>query len=196
MFTLQDQFDNHIQSAMKAGKRSLLAVVAVLALSACGPTLSPFTESLYKKNQWSEAELKRIQFYLSNDIVMRRELTGAKSEIVSGEIKMIDGRQVEEVVIPRNTPGVLLFLPKEDRFAISFEEGGRERYLIFGPSPKMDERFVLMASEWNRRSGVVTYEGKKWRVENESAYAGLLVDLKKVNRVSVDSRRATGRRID
>ena len=70
---------------MKAGKRSLLAVVAVLALSACGPTLSPFTESLYKKNQWSEAELKRIQFYLSNDIVMRRELTGAKSEIAREE---------------------------------------------------------------------------------------------------------------
>ena len=181
---------------MKAGKRSLLAVVAVLALSACGPTLSPFTESLYKKNQWSEAELKRIQFYLSNDIVMRRELTGAKSEIVSGEIKMIDGRQVEEVAIRKGTPGVLLFLPEKDRFAISFEDGGKERFLVFGPNPKVNGRFVLLASEWKRRSGMVTYEGKKWQVDNNSAYASLLVDLKKVNKVSVDARTAPGRRID
>lgn len=181
---------------MNAGKLSFLAALAVLALSACSPALTPFTESLYKKNQWQESELKRIQFYLSEDVVLRREISGSKSEIISGEIKMVDGRQVEEVAIPRLTPGVLLFMPKDDRFAISFEEGGRERYLIFGPSPKMDGRFVLLASEWGRRSGVVTYEGKKWRVGSQGAFASLLVDLKKANRVSVDSRRATGRRVD
>ena len=181
---------------MKAVKLSFLAGFFLLAFSACGPTLSPFTEQLYHQNRWTEPELKRIQFYLSEDIVMRRELTGSKSEIVSGEIKMVDGRQVEEVVVRKGTPGVLLFLPEKDRFAISFEAGGRERFLIFGPNPKVDGRFVLLASEWKRRSGMVTYEGKKWRVDNRSAYASLLVDLKKVNRVSVDSRTATGRRID
>lgn len=181
---------------MNAGKLSFLAVLAMMAFSACSPNLTPFTESLYNKNQWQESELKRIQFYLSDDIVLRRELSGSKSEIVSGEIKMIDGRQVEEVVIPRLTPGVLQFMPKSDRFAISFEEGGNERFLMFGPSPKVDGRYVLLASEWNRRTGIVTYEGKKWRVGNDGAYASLMVDLKKANRVSVDSRRATGRRVD
>lgn len=181
---------------MNAVKLSLLAGFLMLAFSACGPTLSPFTEQLYRQNRWSESELKRIQFYLSEDIVMRRELSGSRSEITSGEIKMVDGRQVEEVVIRKGTPGVLLFLPEKGRFAISFEDGGRERFLVFGSNPKADGRFVLLASEWNRRSGVVTYEGKKWRVDNRSAYASLLVDLKKVNRVSVDSRTATGRRID
>ena len=43
---------------------------------------------------------------------------------------------------------------------------------------------------------MVTYEGKKWQVDNNSAYASLLVDLKKVNKVSVDARTAPGRRID
>ncbi|MCB0567042.1 MAG: hypothetical protein KDD01_21970 [Phaeodactylibacter sp.] len=181
---------------MNAVKLSLLASFFMLAFSACGPTLSPFTEQLYDQNRWSEKELKRIQFYLSEDIVMRRELSGAKSEIVSGEIKMIDGRQVEEVAIRKGTPGVLLFLPEKDRFAISFEDGGKERFLVFGPNPKVNGRFVLLASEWKRRSGMVTYEGKKWQVDNNSAYASLLVDLKKVNKVSLDSRTASGRRVD
>ena len=127
---------------------------------------------------------------------MRRELSGSRSEIVSGEIKMVDGRQVEEVVIRKGTPGVLLFMPEKDRFAVSFEDGGRERFLVFGPNPKVNGRYVLLASEWKRRSGMVTYEEKKWQVDNNSAYASLLVDLKKVNKVSVDSRTAPGRRID
>ncbi|MCO6491665.1 MAG: hypothetical protein J5I98_24830 [Phaeodactylibacter sp.] len=181
---------------MKAVKLFLFAGFFLLAFNSCGPTLSPFTEQLYRQNGWSESQLKRIQFYLSEDIVMRRELSGARSEITSGEIKMVDGRQVEEVVIRKGTPGVLLFLPEKDRFAVSFEDGGRERFLVFGPNPKVNGRYVLLASEWKRRSGMVTYEGKKWRVDDRSAYASLLVDLKKVNRVSVDSRTATGRRID
>lgn len=181
---------------MNAVKLSLAAGLFLLAFSACGPTLSPFTEQLYEQNRWSEKELKRIQFYLSENIVMRRELSGSKSEIVSGEIKMVDGRQVEEVVIRKGTPGVLLFLPDKDRFAISFEEGGGERFLVFGPNSKVNGRFVLLASEWKQRTGMVTYEGKKWRVDNTSAYASLLVDLKKVNRVTVDSRTAGGRKVD
>ncbi|MCB0546983.1 MAG: hypothetical protein KDD19_05300 [Phaeodactylibacter sp.] len=181
---------------MNAVKLSLCAGLLMLAFSSCGPTLSPFTEQLYRQNRWSENELKRIQFYLSEDIVMRRELTGSKSEIVSGEIKMIDGRQVEEVVIRKGTPGVLLFLPEDNRFAISFEDGGKERFLVFGPNPKVEGRYVLLASEWKRRAGMVTYEGKKWNVDNRSAYASLLVDLKKVNKISVESRTARGRRVD
>ncbi len=171
-----------------------LLALALLA-SACGPTLKPFTIDLYETNRWTDAELKRIQFYLSDDIVMRRELKGSLSQITSGEIKIIDGRKVEEIVIPRNTPGVFLFSPKENRFAISFEGGGRDRYLIFGPSPKTDGRFVLRASDWNRRSGIVTYENRKFRVEATSAWAGLMVDLKKSRRIDLNSRQASGRTV-
>jgi hypothetical protein len=180
---------------MNAVKIFLLAAAAMFLFSACGPSLKPFTQELYQQNQWTERELKGIQFYLSDDIVLTRALSGGTSEIISGKVKVVDGRRVEEVVIPRNTPGVLMFIPKEDRLAISFEEGGRERFLIFGPNPKVGSRYVLMGSEWSRQGGTVTYEGKKWDVNSSSAYASLLINLKKVNRVMTESRRATGRRI-
>lgn len=139
--------------------------------------------------------MKKVQFYLSENIVMQREVSGSKMDIVSGEIKIVDGRKVEEVVIPRGTPGILLFRPKDDRFAVSFEAGGDDRYLIFGPNPKVGGRFVLLASEWNRSNGIVTYDGKKWEVESNSAYSSLMVDLKKIRQVSVSSRTAKGRTI-
>lgn len=181
---------------MQKNHLSYFALLALFTLSACSPTLTSFTQRLYDEYNWSESELKRIQFYVSDDIVLHRELSGGKSEIISGEIKVVDGREVEEVVIRRKTPGVLLFLPKENRFAISFEADGDDRFLVFGPNPKAGNRYSLLASEWRRRGGTVTYEGRKFQVNSSSAYASLMVDLKKVRKISVKSRTVRGRKVD
>ena len=166
-----------------------------LFVSSCAPTLTPYTQRLHKENQWTDDELRRIQFYVSEDIVMRRQVSGGTSEIISGEIKIVDGREMEEIVIRRGTPGILVFHPKSERFGISFEEGGDEKYLVFGPNPKAGGRFVLLASEWKRREGEVTYDGRKYRVSSASAYSSLMVDLKKIRKTSVRSRTASGRKI-
>ena len=171
-----------------------MPLLGFLFLTACTPTLSPFTERLYDENRWSEDELKRIQFYLSEDIVLRRQIRDGSSEIIKGEIKMVDGRRVEEVIIRRNTPGVFLFSPKADRFAVTFESNDDD-YLMLGPNPKASGRFVVLASDWERRQGTVTYAGKKWRVDYRDALAGLLVDLKKTRKISVKSRTAQGRKV-
>lgn len=179
---------------MKTQHLVLLALVGTVIFSACSNKLSYFTEDLNERYRWTEDELKKIQFYVSQDIVMKREISGGDREIVSGKIKIEDGRQIEEVVIRKGTPGAYLFSPKEERFAIGFEESN-ERYLIFGPSPKYSDRFVLMASDWDRRSGSVTYDNKTWRVSSDNAYAALLVDLRKINKVDVNSRVAKGRKV-
>jgi len=56
--------------------------------------------------------------------------------------------------------------------------------------------YALLASEWKRNSGQVTYDGKKWSVTSDDAYATLLVDMRKIDKVSVNSRVAKGRPID
>ncbi|MEL7251596.1 MAG: hypothetical protein AAFZ63_04065 [Bacteroidota bacterium] len=171
-----------------------MAILAVV-LSSCGPTLSPFTQQLYDDNNWTKGELERIQFYLSNDIVLYRELTGGKSEIVQGEIKIVNGRKRDQITFRRGTPGVFLFSPKDNRFAVSFEDGGDERYLIFGPNPNASNRYVLLASDWNRNLGVITYAGQKWVVNSNSAYSSLMVDLKRLQQNDVNTRVASGRRV-
>ena len=169
--------------------------LGLLALTACSPRLTPFTQDLHEEFGWSESELKKIQFYVSRTIVLRREFNKGSSEIVSGKIKMVDGRKVEEVVIESGTPGVVLFQPKTNRLAVSFEEGSKERFLMFGPNPKAADKFVLLASSWDRNKGKVTYENKSWYTSTQSAYAALMVDLRKIRRTKVNSRRAGGRSV-
>lgn len=179
---------------MKTQNLALLAIFSVLFLSACSNKLSYFTDELNDRYRWTDDELKKIQFYVSQDIVMKREISGGDREVVSGKIKIEDGRQIEEVVIKKGTPGAFLFSPKADRFAIGFEESN-ERYLMFGPSPKYSDRFVLLASDWDRRTGEVSYDNKTWKVSSDVAYAALLVDLRKINKVDVNSRVAKGRKV-
>jgi hypothetical protein len=174
----------------------LFCTLLLLGMAACGPSLSPFTERLYDANNWSVGDLKKIQFYLSNDIVLRRELAGGSSVIEGGEIKMENGRKIEQVTIPGGTPGVLIAQPKDNRFAVSFESGSNARYLLFGPNPKRDGTYVLLAKDWDKNSGKVLYDNQTFYVTKESAMAALLVDLKKTNHVSVNSRRAEGRTVE
>ena len=117
-----------------------LAILCLLLLSACSPRLSPFTQKLYEDNKWDQDQLKRIQFYLSDAVTLRRQKTDADSRINDGKIRMEEGRNIEEILIPRGTPGVLSYIPRENRFAISFEEGKSDRTLIFGPDSRGNNR--------------------------------------------------------
>ena len=55
----------------------------------------------------SETELQSVQFYLSKDILLYRNLGINESKIFEGKIKIVDGRKVEEIIFPKETPGVL-----------------------------------------------------------------------------------------
>lgn len=179
---------------MKMFRYPFVFAIAALILSSCSPSLSPFTQRLYNENSWTESELKQIQFYLSEDIVLRRGLKGMSSEITSGEIKIKDGRKVEEIVLRRGTPGVILFVPKDNRFAVSFEEGDK-KFLMFGPNPKVNDRYVLLASEWKNQRGKVSYGGERYWVDASRGLSSLMVDVSRARNVSVRSRTAKGRRV-
>lgn len=179
---------------MQFSKITLIAIVSAFYLSSCSPTLHPFTADVYDEFGSSEEKLSKIQFYLSNDIVLYRDFGDKTSSVVDGKIKIVDGRKIEEVVFKKGTPGIFVFTPKRDRIAISFEEGDG-KYLMFGPNSKVGGRFVMLAKEWNKRRGIVSYANKTWTTTDASAYANLMVDLDKARRTKVLKKTVKGRRI-
>jgi len=179
--------ENHLFSL------GILAFMVVVWVG-CAPTYRPFTEDLHQSYTWDEKDLKKIQFYLSNDIVLTRALSKGESVIEGGKVRLEEGRRIEEVVFKEGTPGVLIFMPRQNRMAISFDRGN-DKYLMFGPNPKHDGRYVLLASSWDERKGEVSYDGKTYRTSSRSAFAGLLIDLKKIQKVTVSRKKAPGRTI-
>lgn len=173
-----------------------LLLIGLIAMSSCSNNLKYFTEDLYRENRWSDTELERIQFYVSEDIVLQRRLSGESSQITGGKIRIVDGSKIDEVVIKAGTPGILIDTPERDKFVVSFDSDDDSKYLVFGASPKANGRYVLLAKEWKRRYGEVTYGDRIYETSTASAYAALQVDLKKARKVNVNSERARGNRIE
>jgi len=166
----------------------------VLCASSCSKTLTYFTDDLYEDNNWSEEELKQIQFYLSEDIRLERVYGSGGSNIENGQIKIKSERKIDEVIIKEGTPGLLVFSPKENRFALSFDENP-EKYLMFGPNEKAKGRYVLLAKKWRKNGGIISYGGDEYKTTSDSAYAALMVDISKARKTSKKSNTAGGRRI-
>lgn len=181
---------------MKSLKSILpLAALCLFLFSACSPRLSPFTQSLYEENKWSEKELKRIQFYLSDAVTLRRQKQDSNSRIEGGKITMKQGQEREEIVIPRGTPGVMTYMPRENRFAVSFEEGKSNRTLVFGPDTRGSNRYVLKVVKWEDNRGIVRYDDENFYIYRSDALALLMVDLKKIRKTEVKKRVAKGNQL-
>jgi hypothetical protein len=168
-----------------------LILLIILIFASCSPKLSVFSYDTYRSGNWTENDLKKIQFYVSNDITLRRKISNASSKIESGKIRIIDGSQYEEIVIKANTPGVYVFSPDKDRLAISFEV---DKYLVFGPKDRNGE-YVLLATKWEKDYGIVKYGNSSYDTPASSAFSYLMVDTKYVNKTSAKRRVAKGREV-
>ncbi len=173
--------------------RNLIFLLITGFYFSCAPSLKYYTKDLHDDFRWSDSELKKIQFYVSGDIVLWRDVTKGESVISNGKIKMVDGREVEEVIIKRGTKGAFLFSPQKNHYAIGFDATDDTKYLVFGPSEKVNNRYVLLAKDWDKRFGKVTYGDRSYRTSAESAFVYLMVDIDKTSRTKVSSDRPAGR---
>ena len=164
-------------------------------ISSCSPNLSTFSERLYQDGNWSEQELKDIQFYTSDNIILRRQIRSGQSKIVDGEIKMINGRKVEEIIVKKGTPGVFVKKTNDKNMAISFESG-KDKFLVFGPNKKIGGRYALKANNWDRNKGQVTYAGKTFTITVVDEVPMLQVDLSNRTNTTRKSRVAKGRKVN
>jgi hypothetical protein len=170
-----------------------LTVLLALGLISCTPELVPFTERVQQETGLSNNQLKKVQFYNSTPIVLYRELTRNTTEVVAGQIKMVDGRKIEEIVIAPNTPGVIVNT-SDNRLGISFEEGS-DRYLIFGENRYRSGAYTVLARDWQDNVGLLRYDGKDYKISRQSAATMLLINMEKLRDLRVNSRTAKGRTV-
>lgn len=178
---------------MRYMRSVFFVLVITLLLTGC-KSLAPFTNELRVDNQWSKGDLKNIQFYTSNKIVLNRQLKSNETEIVSGKIKMVDGKRVEQVIIKKGTPGVAVAFPDAERIAVSFEISD-QYYLTFGVNPKRGKRFYLLGKDWKGKIGKVTYDDRVFLTSPESSDVFLAIDLKRINKEDYKVRTAKGRKL-
>jgi len=177
---------------MKSISTSLITVISVI-LSSCSPEMVPFTTDIEHETGLNKEQLQNVQFYVSGPIILYRELNNNITQVTRGEIKMTNDKQVEQIVIPPNTPGVVV-TGNAERLGVSFEKGS-DRYLVFGKNPRQSNAYTLLAKNWKNNEGIVDYDGQEFKINTASASTYLVVDMKRFKDLKVSSRTAKGRAV-
>jgi hypothetical protein len=157
----------------------------------------PFTRDLRQKLEKENIDLKQVQFYVDQKLVLNRNMGDQKLVVTSGVVKMENGKYVNEVVIPQLTPGILQET-ESDRLLISFEKGSNQ--LAFGPgSGYTINNYVLYGTQWQNGTAQVNYDSEKFRARcgtcSDVASALLVIRKKELDKWERKSRTVTGRTV-
>lgn len=200
-----------VASSRLARARSFLLRTSLSAAFACSlgvlacsrpPVL---TDALRERYALGETDLKRVQLFISDDIVLRREVTAEARTIGGAELRVKGGSYEEEVIVQAKTPCVALRV-EGPYVLVGCTPQRPDLSLWFALDTKADpsaegRRYVLapIANPWNAPSPLVpetskgflvTYGGNKYRVADARSWSShLLVDLEESfrrNRVRVE----------
>lgn len=173
-----------------------------LLLSSCGGSRKisgyvPFTRDLRQKLEKENIDLKQVQFYVDQKLILNRNLGDVKVEVHSGVVKLENGKYINEVIIPSLTPGVC-DATEGDKLMISFEKGNND--LAFGPgSGYTFNEYVLYGTEWKNGTTLVTYDSNKYRARcgscSDVASATLVIRKRELDRMERKSRILKGRTV-
>ena len=193
-----------------------IILMAAIAIGSIGcSNFIPFTKAEYHTYK---ANLKDLQYYNSEELVLRRELSSEEKQVSPGHvIKIVRGVRVEEVVLAKKTPGILIRDTAGEKIGkkkhksveqpskqatdsetptsgyslmISFEPpvNGEERALPFAPNNESSYFYLDSISD-------IHYEGKMYKIaEGKNTY--LLVNLDQVSKYKKERRVMPGRTLD
>jgi hypothetical protein len=170
--------------------------------TSCSTSRMYFTVETKQQVEKANVAITQLQFYNSEEIVLVRQMSKEEFGVEKGRIKIENGKQVEEIIIPRNTPGICE-LHDEKTLKVSFDKGN-DNALAFLVERRNDvvvpgSQFKIGAKEWvtterGNKVGKLDYEGKVFTMVR-GMNSRLLIDKSVLNKVDRDTKVAKGRKL-
>ncbi len=154
----------------------------------------PFTREIYTKLLTNRIDIKKLQFFVDQELVLSRGLDNGKIEVTSGVLKILNGKYINEIIIPIYTPGVCE-LVEGDGLRVSFEKGG-QTFKFLNSRQYSPENFIFTGTNWKDGSCEVDYDNNKYRVNCGSCAsvsdAKLVIKQSDIDKNDTKSRRIGG----
>jgi len=138
--------------------------------TSCSKTIY-FTQDMRNNLNKNYLNIDKIQFYNSRKIILRRNLSYADTKVARGKIKFENGQYVENIIIPKKTPGIAIS-EGHSYINVAFEDGDNRflRFVLNG-----ENEYQISASKWNQGYGKVKYDTLFYYIEPKSSKAVLKV---------------------
>lgn len=155
----------------------------------------PFTKALKERLAHDNIDIRKVQFYISQKLVMKHIEGGEKGRVEDGVI-LLDHSAPAAVTIPEFTPGVCEKV-SGDNVYVSFDAPGKT--LEFG-SGYSNSVYMLTGTNWRNGVADISYEGQNYTAECGScsnvADVRILVRKNQVFAKDDNSRVVLGRRVN
>lgn len=183
-----------------------------LACLACQTAVVPervaLTNALRTRYELTETELRALQYYLSERVVLERVVTDGIRRVERGRLVVRGETVIQQIVIERGTPGVvepdaaLAKGPNAHAIPVSFQPGAPLTFSARLPSgsyflapPKGQGLFgEFLASLGGAPRAKVAFAGASWRLA-AGREAHLLVERDAVGNLARERRRLRGVRL-
>ena len=165
-----------------------------MLLASCSPKI-PFSQAIRDKYKLSDDDLKKIQFYLSDAIVLKRgEDLGREKGTDNGALVIKSGKNIEQIVFKRNTSCVTDQVVDKTKLAVSFEDGGN-KFLVFGSEGDADGYYSLKALNWTGGKGEIKYGEPTYYSNSGSQKTFLMFKMQSLRKINVDEKVVKGKRV-
>jgi hypothetical protein len=154
----------------------------------------PFSRELQMKLAAYNVDVRRVQFYIDQKLILTRALDSAKAEVASGTVRFINGKLINEIVIPAYTPGIIESADLNG-VRVSFESGNS---FLFVPA-EGEDKYVVAGNNWDNGTVEVPYDKGVYKAScgasNSVADVRLVVKLTDVNKSDKKTRTLQGRKL-
>lgn len=164
--------------------------------ASCSSSLTTFTENIYNEAALTDAELAKVQFYLSQDLYLYSDTSEDTYKKVDGKLELKGEKSRKQVLIPKGTQGAFIKRTSDKNIAVGFEDGCDECFLVFGPNPLRQGQYTLLAKEWKSNYGIVTYDNAEYKVFTPDANTRIMIDFRRNDYIKNEMRTPTGRKVN
>jgi hypothetical protein len=158
-------------------------------------SLVPFTRELYYRLKERNLDIRKLQFFIDQTIVLSRGTDNGNLDIQGGKIVNKYGINENKIELLALTPGIVEAI-ESDGLRVSFEQGSNLKFINNSFSPV---HFIFSGANWNNGTAEVNYRNTVYRAScgtcGSVAEAKLVVRQKDIDNNDVKTYTIPGRTI-
>lgn len=144
------------------------------------------------KHKLTLENLKKIQFYNNDEIILEKDAGGVNTEIAKGSLIVYNGKMIYRVTVPEETGGGVIKMGADSLLYVSFED--EDKYsLVFGPDQA--GKYVLL---WmGKEPKIIDYGGERYELQlsDKAARPGLYFDFQNLEDLKEKEKIVKGRKV-
>jgi hypothetical protein len=172
-------------------KRFIFFLAMISLLASCAKKI-PFTNAIRDKYNLTADEIKSIQFYISDDIVLYKKESEGGRNTEEGKLVVKENTSEDRIIIKKGTPCVVTDVVGTNKLVVSFETN--DKTLDFESIGNSE--FRLKAETWTNGRGKITYGDAIYYASQGSGSTYLEFQLKKLKKYKSKDTVVKGRKID